>query len=139
MSDLRKGNTLTEETRQKMSDVRKGVLFSEDRKRNMGKAIRGVNHYLYGKSPSIETRKKISEAGKGRVHSKETRQKMKESHIGKNNSNSKLTELEALDIKSRYGKGESPSSISKDIGHPLRRVEVCAWGITWKHLEKEIT
>lgn len=50
---------------------------------------RGENHYLYGKHPSEETRKKLSDSQKGekngfygKKHTEESKQKMSESHKG---------------------------------------------------------
>lgn len=48
--------------------------LSEKTKRKISKANKGVNHPLFGKTPTEETRKKISKSSKGKAVTKEARQ-----------------------------------------------------------------
>ena len=85
----------SEETRKKMS----GRIPSEETRAKMSEARKGEKNHNYGKTHSVETRKKISESQigktlskehiekiieglKGKTHSEETRKKMSEALIG---------------------------------------------------------
>jgi len=62
-----KGKLRTQEQKINLSKAFKGRVFSEERKEKLRKRMLGKNNHNYGKSMSIETRKKISESKKGKI------------------------------------------------------------------------
>ena len=82
---------------------------------------RGENHYLYGKTPSEEHKRKLSEAKTGKNHpmygktpSEETRRKLSEANKGENNPMYGKTQSEEHRRKlSEANKGKTPSEETK--------------------------
>lgn len=76
------------------------IDWTEDRKEIFSKNMSGINHPLFGKHHTEETKKKISEAGKGRKHSKETLDKIVSTRLQNKKPNPKkgkpLTEEDKL-------------------------------------------
>jgi hypothetical protein len=70
------GKCHTEETKKKMSEAKKGRLTSEETRRKMSEAKKGKNHPHYGKRGE-------NSHNYGRVASEETKKKMSEAHKGK--------------------------------------------------------
>jgi hypothetical protein len=69
----------TEETRKKFSEVRKGKPASDELRRKRsenGKVRAGVNHHMYGKHHSEESKQKMSESQTGKVCSEESKMNM---------------------------------------------------------------
>jgi group I intron endonuclease len=116
----------TPETRKKMSKAMKGKFDGE-------------KHPQYGKHRSPETCKKISEAQKGKIISLESRKKMSESgqgkHSGEKNSNVKLTEIKAKQIKLALANGETGATIVKKFGVSKQIVSKIKCGRAWAWLK----
>lgn len=118
ISIAKTGKKLTEKTKQKMSTAKKGKHISE-------------NCHMYGKKLSKETRQKMSESLKGRTFSEETIKKIS----GNNSKNSKLTEIQVLQIRKLHTNGginytelaNTFSVTSTTIGNIIRRK-------SWKHI-----
>jgi hypothetical protein len=54
---------------------------------------------------------------------------------GENNSYSKITEVQVLEIKQRLAKGETQKNIAKDYNISKRAVSDINCGRTWSHVE----
>jgi hypothetical protein len=64
-----------------------GAIKSEEARRKIGKAQEGEKNHNYGKSASVETRRKMSNSRTGTSRSEETKRKMSEAQIGEKNHN----------------------------------------------------
>lgn len=108
------GGKHTEKTKAILSVKCKRIISEEERKimseRMKGKRV-GINHPLFGKSVSAETRFKLSIAGRGRKHSQETRNKISLSNKGK-----KLSEEAKLKIsQSNKGKQSGENNVKAKL------------------------
>ena len=116
ISEARKHQVITAETRRKMSESqmgRPGTMtgrkHSAETRQKMSEAAKGDKNHRFGKCNSTEHRQKISEANKGRKHSVETRREMSEAKKGKTphpNSLKNLHTAEAQRKRSEASKGE---------------------------------
>lgn len=61
------GRIASEETRKKQSESSRGRTLSQETRIKMSEARKGVNHYLFGKHHSDETKRKIGLKSKGRT------------------------------------------------------------------------
>ena len=75
ISELRRGASPSEETRQKLSASQK-ARWTEDQKEEWSKKISGENHPMFGKRHSDESKKKNSESHKGKKATEEARKNM---------------------------------------------------------------
>lgn len=103
--------------------------------------IRKLRQSRLGKKHTEKTRRKISEANKGNKrtlgyrHTKESRQKIGESKRGESNPNSKLTELQVLEIYQRAWAGEEKQSVlAKEFGINQSLVSHIKYRQAWKYL-----
>ena len=74
-----KGQTRSEESKQKMRKAQKGKIVSEETKKKLSESCKG-------RKVSDETKIKISEALKGRACSQKTREKLSKANSGENNA-----------------------------------------------------
>ena len=114
------GWTPSKETRKRMSESHKDKFVSEETRRRMSESQT---------NPSVETRKKLSEAKKGIPRSEEVKQRISESLKGKNsgesNPNSKLTDVQRLEIVQRRKNGESTLKLANEFGVTQRTIYNC--------------
>ena len=89
---------LSDETKQKISENRKGKCLGED-------------NPFYGKTHTLEVRKKISENQLGRKHSDETKNKMSKAHIGLNSGEKHYNYGKplSLDVKTKISENKNAS------------------------------
>ena len=99
-----------------------------------------------GLKRSAETRRKISDAEKGKQkwlgkkHRTESRKKMSQAKkgkkLGEENHNSKLTELQVIEIKKRLAtEYRTQSQIARDYGVTPTLITNIKKGKTWKHIK----
>ena len=100
MSETRKNQPLSDESRQKMSRAKKGRPRTEETKRR-------ISVTLTGRPKSEESRKKLSETRKG------------------NNNASKLTDVQRLEIVQRRKNGESTLKLATEFGVTQRTIYNC--------------
>jgi hypothetical protein len=81
--------------------LNKGIPISDEQRKKMSIALGGINHPLYGKHHSEETKLKMSLSAKGMLKSKEHRENISKSRMGK---------FTGLD-NPFYGKKHSPETI----------------------------
>ena len=109
----------SEETKRKMSEKAIGRVPTEQARKRMSEARKG-------QKVSEETKRRVGEASKGRIHSEEARQKMSEAKKGKypgeSNPNSKLTDVQRLEIVQRRKNGESTLKLATEFGVSRRTI-----------------
>lgn len=82
----------SEETKRKLSDQKKrynpqkGKPLTEEHKERIASKMRGELGHFYGKTHTLETKRRISAANKGKIIPEDIRLKMSVSHVGEKNS-----------------------------------------------------
>lgn len=119
MSIPNRGKFISEEQRRKVSEFHKGKVTSEETKIKMSKAQSGEKNHMYGKKQPEETRTKMIKSAKR----------------GSENTTSKLTEKDVLDIRKMHNSGNYSSrklavifNISKSNILSIVNLK------TWKHI-----
>ena len=75
--------TTSDEFRQQCRDRNVGKKYSDEVNKKKGK--KGIDHPMYGKHHSDETKQKLREANTGRIQSEETRSKISDALMGEKN------------------------------------------------------
>jgi group I intron endonuclease len=118
----------TEESRKQMSEAHKGKKLSEDTKKKMSEAHKG-------KKRSIEVCSRLSEAHKGKKLSMETRKKMSESKKGEKNQESKLSEVNVIEIRKLISSGSTLQDIGDIFDVTAQAIYAIKCGKTWSHIK----
>jgi hypothetical protein len=159
LSKMNKGKKLSSETKVKISKKLKGKYIGE-KNANYGKQLSEerkiyLSNISKGRTFTIETKSKLSKANKGRIHGEEVRKNMSEAHKGKplseehkkslskvrrgeNNSNAKITEKIAKEIKIRLANGEKTKNIVNELNVTENIVKNIKRLNSWKHTMPEL-
>jgi group I intron endonuclease len=89
LSNTMKGRKFTEVHKKRIGDAHRGKIVSKETKKKMSESKTGINHPMYGRHHSEETKQKMVENNKramlGKHFSLEIRLKMGKNRQGKNN------------------------------------------------------
>ena len=114
----------SDEEKQRMRDNRYGVDYVCKPKKStyvrktpeeLAESRKRMSEYMKNRVVSDEKREKLRQYRKGRKASDEVRKKMSENRKGSNNSNSKLTKEQVLEIHKRMNEGEHYSVICAEF------------------------
>lgn len=123
----------------KISETLKGRKLSEEHRKSLSKAIKGKQNInrrniLF----TEESRRLSSESHKGIKLSEEVKGTLAIANCGENTNFSKLKEVEVIEMKIKFLKGEKQSVLAKEFN--VTRSSVCGIvnGKTWKYLPRAL-
>lgn len=116
------GRKHSDSTKKKISEIKKGNQIwlgkkhKQESKDKMARAKLGNTNWL-GKHHSKETKSKLSQQMIGKIWSSEEKAKLKGLQAGEKNAAAKLTEVDVINIRIRYLKGDRPMDIIADYNY----------------------
>lgn len=138
VSTLQELNTKEEELIKKFNSLAPSgynAAYGGDNRRQTKESRYKLSMAQLGRKHTEETKRKLSVARRKRITTEQTKEKMRNSaKRGQENTNSKITESDALNIKNLLSKSMTAKEIAKQLDVSIHIVYDIKNGKTWKHL-----